>query len=957
MKPVKLKIEGFLSYKESTTIDFSDLGLFAITGATGAGKTSIVDAIVYALYGKTPRFDDKKDSKNLLSKLSNRLLVEFTFYINGHYYTVERSYSADDKSNSTSIKSAKPHQKATILKDGKILFDKDKNNLINKEIEKILKIDYDTFTKVILLPQGEFAKFIKPDEPSDRRKLVMKLTGFDKIEKIKDKALIKFKNINDEINNIKFKLETLKTQDSLEELQSKLFDTENTLKALKETLTPLQERHQKAFRKKELQEYIFINSKKLQDMINKEQDMNLLKSKIDYLEQYVGLKSDLERYVELSKKQNILKDNLSSQKSIYTSKKQEYETFLETFEQIKQKNDELPQKEERLSRGKQIISKLSEAIMVEKDIANLKTKLDDKSNTLTNIKNQLDKTLTELNTLKQSIGLEHIDDIIKEQQQRAKELGELNAALQQLEKAKSQRLGLLKNIETKKKTLSSEQERLNRLNQELEKEKDNIIYQYSNIIKSFLKDQDKCPVCGGIYHEKEHIESISSRYDELLENINKSKEYISKLEFEIHSQETQLKDIQNTIEIYEEKLSNKESLENELSIINKIQDKLKQKINLEKDIENTIKNVNELQSLIDEKIHILSNIEKELINLNLQDKYLVNKENTYKRFEEKIKEIENDIKQTKAEFEKLKDKYNDYNKVLELLEKDISHIEEDIKNTEQELYSLSQKLKNIEDQAKTLEELEKLEDYKNKYITYQQNIKALKDDINSKQEELNSILEEESLETIEKLIYDTNSNIENLNQEKGSLLTRIETIKINQEKAKELSSTLEELMAENEVYKQINTDLQGRNFQDYISKKIIENLLKYANYYADITGFPYAFLLENEDDIFVENTFGKRPIKSLSGGETFISSLCFALALGEAIGVTNIRSLFIDEGFGTLDRETLDRVGNAIELLSQKTDKVIGIITHVEELANRCPSKLTVTKINDASHVETNTQE
>lgn len=946
MKPIKLKMEGFLSYKKPSEIDFSSLGLFAITGLTGAGKTSIVDAIAYALYGQTPRFG--LNFKNLISKLSEKLFVEFTFYMNGHYYTVQRS--ASEKS-----------QKVVLLKDDKKVFDKDKNTLVNEEIKKILNnIDYNTFTKVILLPQGEFAKFIKPDDPSDRRELIMKLTGLDKIENIRNKASEKSKNIEAQINSMQSTLSTLEIQDNLEELELELSKANDELSRLKDELNILQTRHQKASKKKELQEDISNKSKKLQELLLKENEMNNLKSKIDYLEQYVSLISDLERHEELSKKIKDISDKLSLKKQDYTLKEKEYENFCKIFEDIKQKNNDLINKKERLDKGKKIMSKLNEAIMIEKDIKDLKTKLENKKTDLTTLQEKLDKISSDINTLTQLVGLVNIEDIIKKQQQKTKELGELNAISNELDKTKSERFELLKYIETKTKELSYKNQELDNLNQELNKEKDNIIYQYSNIIKSFLKDEDVCPVCGGIYHEKEHIENISSTYDKLLEKVNKLKEDISKIEHDINLRDTQLKDIEDKIKNYEDKLKDKNLLENELKIIEQIQNKLKQKDNLEKDIENTKNYINELQNLIDVKMDTLLKAENELISLELQEKHLQNKENTYKASEKIIKDLEEYIQTTEREFEQAKDRFNKYDKDLELLRKDIYNLEENLRSTEEEFNILSQKLKNIDNEAKILEGLKQLNTYKKEYQEYQLNMKKLKEEINLKQEEFNNIDEREPLEKIEMLISDITDKKELLNQKIGSLSTKISNIRENQEKIKEIKETLKELETKRDIYIQISKDLQKNMLQEYISKKIIENLLKYANYYAEMMGFSYTFLLEEKDnksDILVENVFGKRSIKSLSGGETFISSLCFALALGEAIGVSSLRSLFIDEGFGTLDKETLNKVGDAIERLSQKTDKVIGIITHVPDLAEKCPSRLIVTKNSEGSSVEVYTQE
>ena len=104
----------------------------------------------------------------------------------------------------------------------------------------------------------------------------------------------------------------------------------------------------------------------------------------------------------------------------------------------------------------------------------------------------------------------------------------------------------------------------------------------------------------------------------------------------------------------------------------------------------------------------------------------------------------------------------------------------------------------------------------------------------------------------------------------------------------------------------------------------------------------------------VEDRFlgAQRPIKTLSGGETFLASLSFALALGEYIGKNaSVESLFIDEGFGTLDKERLDRIGELFEKLRHSVDKVVGVITHLDELALRFDQRIEVIPSPDGSRI------
>jgi ATPase involved in DNA repair len=169
-------VRGFFILQGKTVIDFSDLSLFAITGMTGAGKTTIIDAITFALYGKCPRFEKGASKEDYISKGKDFFRVSLTFSLNDKTYTVGR-YLKSGKNIVVSLK-----------ENGKEIITEEKNKLREERIKEILNMDYDTFTKVIVLPQGEFAKFIKPESPQERREIIMRLSNLDKIDKMRELA-------------------------------------------------------------------------------------------------------------------------------------------------------------------------------------------------------------------------------------------------------------------------------------------------------------------------------------------------------------------------------------------------------------------------------------------------------------------------------------------------------------------------------------------------------------------------------------------------------------------------------------------------------------------------------------------------------------------------------------------------------------------------------------------------
>lgn len=163
MRPLFLEIEGFTSFVERTELDFSALDLFAITGPTGAGKSSLIDAMVFALYGWVPRVG--KEYRQLISHGAERLAVRLDFQVGGDRFRVSRTSRKSD---------GKSQARLDRLVDGEPESVASKVAEIEAEIERIVGLDHDGFTRSVVLPQGEFDRFLK-GKPDERRKILVSL--------------------------------------------------------------------------------------------------------------------------------------------------------------------------------------------------------------------------------------------------------------------------------------------------------------------------------------------------------------------------------------------------------------------------------------------------------------------------------------------------------------------------------------------------------------------------------------------------------------------------------------------------------------------------------------------------------------------------------------------------------------------------------------------------------------
>ena len=173
MRPIELTIEGLTSYRQRQVVDFTDLDLFVITGPTGAGKSSILDAMTLALYGSVARVNGH-ELKDLISHGQSHMRVQFDFAIDGEQFRVARVFGRT-KAQVISFERFDGDALAPVL-------DKAGVREINQKIEELIGLDFSAFTKAVLLPQGEFAAFLK-GEAGERRKTLVRLLDLNRYER------------------------------------------------------------------------------------------------------------------------------------------------------------------------------------------------------------------------------------------------------------------------------------------------------------------------------------------------------------------------------------------------------------------------------------------------------------------------------------------------------------------------------------------------------------------------------------------------------------------------------------------------------------------------------------------------------------------------------------------------------------------------------------------------------
>ncbi|MGI9611791.1 MAG: AAA family ATPase, partial [Acidimicrobiales bacterium] len=182
MRPLRLEVEGFGTFRDRTVVDFADLDLVAFVGPTGSGKSTVIDAITFALYGSVARYDNPSLVAPVIHQLSTEAKVRFDFEVGGSSYTavrvVRRLKSKPGAAPRASTKEARLEQVPSLGSDAPSTVLAGSVGELDDEVVRLLGLDFRQFTRTIVLPQGDFAEFLT-DDPGNRQKLLRRLLDID----------------------------------------------------------------------------------------------------------------------------------------------------------------------------------------------------------------------------------------------------------------------------------------------------------------------------------------------------------------------------------------------------------------------------------------------------------------------------------------------------------------------------------------------------------------------------------------------------------------------------------------------------------------------------------------------------------------------------------------------------------------------------------------------------------
>lgn len=964
MKILAIRLKNLASLEGEVEIDFEkeplkSAGLYAISGPTGSGKSTILDALCLALYDATPRFratsesvflQDVKDRKinqsdvrNILRRGTSDGYAEVDFIgSNKSYYrsrwSVRRAYGKADGALQPQEITAKNLTTNTDIQGTK-------TEILNQLVTYI-GLSYEQFTRTVLLAQNEFATFLKSKE-EDKAELLEKLTGTEIYSQISQEIYKRSKEESNVINSLQGQFEQIKVLDKDEltnyeaqevNLEKEISKRENTIKELNKQSELLKELTKALGERNEKKKYIIQEESRVKTNHKEiEQHDTLIKQfeegkklrlieieKAKILDVQIANKQgevnkELERLKKLSKeKENIQAEERSNDQAIkalladisrsFDVKEPSYEANIAL---LKQMNEELEEGE-----------KINKKLLLKKEAI------------------KIDELMTEQSSLlKQQV---HYEDLQKQYEnwislskQISDEEKELNGYKQQ--------------IENKEKSLLINKEK--KANRELSFVKIKDLYEQQKMAiskdvkllrKSLTKDAP-CPVCGS----KEHPYFNSEEVDVLFQKIEK----------QYKEEEIGLKELEKSINDLNAELAKcKMQEKNSLNLLANYNQKLKD-IKLTEEqysndyFSNKLKEINKKLTLAKERISDYNTLDKKWSSNNGK---IEQRRKALNDFRNKIEEL----KTKQANLSVLKDNLEKINKEFLNQEKELKEVTEKVKDLQNNRNSLlggrkvTEEEKNIEEQSKKL--IEKKELLRSGNDKMKQNLASLQGQLEQLTKQIEGLEEQKSnmKEVPNNLPQELDLQLRQQRQDNEKLIT-LKTLLKQDENSRKAKADFEKKLKKQAVvaekWKKLDSlfgSADGKKFKVIAQGYTLNLLLRYANKHLSYLAKRYELKQVSEqltlqvvDRYMLDEV---RTVHSLSGGESFLVSLALALGLSSLSSRNlNVDSLFIDEGFGSLDAETLNMAMEALEQL-QSQGRKIGVISHVQEMSERIPAQIKI---------------
>ncbi|UIR57603.1 SMC family ATPase [Sphingobacterium sp. SRCM116780] len=1000
MLPLYLSIEGLYSYQAKQEIDFTSLtaaGLFGIFGKVGSGKSSILEAITFVLFGNTNRLNNNNRAYNMMNLNSNQLRIEFHFIgKENKKYAFEVSWKRNGKQFE---KVTTPIRKAYIFENN------EKVPLESTDAEVILGISYKNFNRTVIVPQGQFKEFLEL-KGSDRSSMMKELFNLDHYDLFYKVAILN-KETELKLQNISGAVQTLEdyTEESIAGLLTQLEKEESNLSEVTKQHVQLDQHYQKLLEVQQLYQEIVAKKETFAKLSATQVDIEALKSKIQLFQKVERIfKNSLDNLAKDHKAEIQLQEDIGRAQQQLDTVNNALLAANHKFKQVEDNFNQLDNKKIEVEDLKNIVHFLQLQLDINRDnerLANGQLALQDVEKEILKQQTFIQEKQQEITKLKESrissSLLISINDWYTKQELYVKSQEELQIDLVAKQKD-LQAIRLLfeqENLDPttwKEKLEQLETTTADRLEKLQEEENKVQVQQQLASYSHALTDGEACPLCGSEHHP--HImqtEDVSIRLNTV--KSEKTRALATILEIQQQRQRliqlaTNLSNLQKDVDVNAIKLKtvsvdldhhlkqftwstfqphdreafdqwrlqaaaveqNCTTAETALTLfLNELEELKIKKEKYNKGLNNIALSKSAFEGSAASHQLLIK-------RLNLSD---------FKQFP--IPNIENKIVQSLQSITHIEQEYKKLSDEINHLNITVATHSTTSKTLEMQLSTMQLK---IESQQKLIAEL--LNEYSFESVYTVQQILQQQFDLDKEEARIRQFEEQftglkvalEQLE--EKLKQETvdisqiaivKQELQQAKEVKEKLIGQLQSLKdqllVSQKRYAEkmqLQSEFGELTIRSKNLTVLSNLFKGNGFVDYISTQYLEDLCQIANQRFERLTRGHLKLMINQDNDFevIDHLNGgkSRSVKTLSGGQFFQASLCLALALAESTRSLNQNEknfFFIDEGFGTQDTDAVHLIFETLNTL-HKENRIVGVISHVDELQERIPTAIKVTK-------------
>ena len=1048
MRPVQLELTNFGPYRKEVInfTQFDHAPLFLIGGDTGAGKSTLFDAMTVALFASTSGDRNVEEMRSTFAGPEDDLTkVIFYFQQGKHLYRIERVLQQERAKRGGGTTMQKATASLVIVdKIGGQEIEKlgDKIKEVSDQIEQILGLNAEQFKQIILLPQNDFSRFLKEDSKT-KTQILKKIFGtgiFDRFQKSLEERL---RQSNKDMDKRQAQLDghfasqvwseeelavlaqtpasekLARLEELLSQRQESLTEQKSILKDAHEDLAKLQKSLQtaqdlaKIFQELEQAKERYrleieegaqeqaeakVHLEELQFAQGLQETISSLKQ---YQKQLLQLEQDLEiAQEELSEKQQAFegvkaqKEALAAQSKDSLQKEEELETWKEDIIYAQS----LTQEQEKIKRSRTNYKQLEETYQqASKKIETLNKSLSDlEANRLS-----LD-SLHEAEKLLQSVGYS-VDN------QLAQDLKEIEDLKQELAKTEKRQQELSLDIDQVQESLKGLEDQLATT---LASRRQLMIAQ----LQAELEDGQPCMVCGSIDHPK--VDGTQANEAALKDLMNQ----VEELQAQKERQVATLSNRQATLSEVESK---RQDLLDQVAKVKltlekhylELQEQVKGQFDFAEDYEadcgqTLLRKVEQYYQELHKRFH-----KEEANRLHYQDELAKAQEKSIDlakayqeakaaldQAKERLKELQeahHELESVEVYQERIslaKQELDLYNKQIKENSEAYNQLHADIQGIRGRLESLTKSKENASQETKRLSaeldqslmaegaltnDLEQIQlwllevnkqaipELQAQLTSYQTLKQELKAQI-IKGQELIEYQEKPDLGNLTQAVEDCQESYDKqlaqvsvMEQGLKDATATYQAAKTLQDSNQEAFKAHQELSDLVKVVKGENIALTGRlNLEVYVIRQYFQQILDYANanYIGLLTDNRYSFVLSEEGrrardhfgldiNVYDQLTGSERSVKSLSGGETFIAALAIALSLSEVVQNTSkgavVEALFIDEGFGSLDKEALTKAIAVLEQIGE--NRMVGVISHVDDMKEGIAQQLAIIKSHDGS--------